>query len=192
MPSLATGPRIDRDHFLLFTRSLSAPFSSNASLPSVSLEWAAATLYPSLTWLASRLTSYSRLASRLASIHEGKMLLTDVCNRLNDTSTRKSLDSRARSFRRGDRLRDVPEREPRCHPENGAGPPFSNPTPGGAALDGASPASAEPPAPLPSFIEEETSPALWRALPFRGVIGRAKAGDPASDAPCRALRGHPT
>lgn len=135
----------------------------------MSLEWAAATLYPSLTWLASRLTSYSWLASRLASIHEGKMLLTDVCNRLNDTSTRKSLDSRARSSRRGDRLRDVPEREPRCHPENGAGPPFSNPTPGGAALDGASPASAEPPAPLPSFIEEETSPALGGRFLFAAL-----------------------
>ena len=48
----------------------------------MSLEWAAATLYPSLTWLASRLTSYSQLALRRASIHEGKMLLTDVCNRL--------------------------------------------------------------------------------------------------------------
>jgi hypothetical protein len=30
----------------------------------------------------------SQLTSRLASIHEGKMLLTDFCNRLNDTSTR--------------------------------------------------------------------------------------------------------
>jgi hypothetical protein len=45
-----------------------------------------------------------RLAAHLEDT--GKMLLTDLCNRHSDTSTRISPDSRARGLRREVRLRD--------------------------------------------------------------------------------------
>jgi len=59
---------------------------------------------------------------------------------ISDSSTQpRSLDSQARSFRRGDRLLAAsPERfRPKHLEEHGVGPPFSNPAPGGTALDDA-------------------------------------------------------
>lgn len=104
-----------------------------------------------------------------------------------ETSTRKSLDSQARSLRREDRLRDELEREPRCHPDRGAGPPCGNPTPGGSAFDDASPASDDTPASL-LLNEEMTSPARERRFPGAAFSAARRAGEPASDAPCRAPR----
>lgn len=51
------------------------------------------------------------------------------------------------------RVRSV---SPECVPENGVGPPFSNPAPSETALDGATPASANPLASLREFAHEET------------------------------------
>ena len=50
----------------------------------------------------------ARLAAHLDDA--GKMRLTDLCNRPSIRAPHDSLDSQARSSRRGDRLRDVPER----------------------------------------------------------------------------------
>jgi hypothetical protein len=76
------------------TRPSSAPLSSAASLPSLSGKSRRAAL---------PCASLDRLAAHLDCA--GKMLLTDLCNRHSDTSTRISPDSRARGFRRDVRLR---------------------------------------------------------------------------------------
>ena len=105
-----------------------------------------------------------------------------------DPSTRISTDSRARSSRCKVRLRNEPRALAPCHPERGVGPPCGNPTPGGSALDGASPASDEPPASLLNLIKEEKSSARRQSFPGGALSAAPRAGDPASDAPCRAPR----
>jgi hypothetical protein len=59
--------------------------------------------------------------------------------------------------------------------------------PGGSAFDDAAPASDDPPASL-SLNEEVTSPARKRRFPGAAFSAARRAGEPASDAPCRAPR----
>jgi hypothetical protein len=95
-----------------------------------------------------------------------------------DPSTRISTDSRARSSRCEVRLRDEPRALAPCHPERGVRPPCGNPTPGGSALDGASPASDEPPASLLKLTRRRRAPRAGRASlagryqPRRGPVIR--------------------
>jgi hypothetical protein len=71
----------------------------------------------------------------------------------------------------------------------GVRPPCDDPTPGGAAFDDASPASDESPASLLLYLKkEEKSPARRQSFPGVAFSAAPRAGDPASDAPCRAPR----
>jgi len=155
-----------------FSRPELRTLSSDARLPSLSEKSRRAALPCALL---------ARLAAHLDS--KGKMLLTDICNRhsIRAPEYRSTPEPAALAAMTASMMSQ--EREPLCHPEHGVRPPFGNPTPGGAALDGASPAADVSPASLPSFIEEETSPAWKRRFPAAAFSAADRAGDPASDAP---------
>jgi hypothetical protein len=115
------------------------------------------------------------------------MLLTDVCNRpsIRAPENRPTPEPAACAAATASAMRRSVSPKPSGR---GVGPPCGNPAPGRAALDGASPASDRAPASLHSFIEEETSPARERRFPAAAFSAAHRAGDPASDAPCRAPR----
>jgi hypothetical protein len=94
MPNLAIEPSSFAIHCSC-TRPSSAPFRAPRACPPCPRKSRRAALpCPFLDRLAAHLED------------TGKMLLTDLCNRHSDTSTRTSPDSRARGLRRDVRLRD--------------------------------------------------------------------------------------
>ena len=136
---------------------------------------AAAPSYSAPPWLASRLTSTAQ--KRCLSPTSA----TDV--RYEHPTIRSTPKLAACAAKTTSAM--CPELLTPCHPERGVGPPCGNLTPGGAAFDDASPASDVPPTFL-FVIEEDTGSARRQSHPARGFLGRGRAGDPASDAPCRA------
>jgi hypothetical protein len=141
MPDLAIGP--ERRGLLVLhvrVRALQHPSRASASMPFLCRGRSRRTALPCPTLM--------RLAAHLGVT--GKMPLTDFCNRhsrlehpTSDRPTPKPAalqprrppppsESRSLLFRKAQELLG----------EHGVGPPFGNPAPGEAALDGATPASA--------------------------------------------------
>jgi len=115
-----------------FTRTRPTPFRATRACPPCLRKSCRATLPCALL---------DRLAAHLD--HAWKMRLTDVCNRhsIRAPVNRSTLEPAALAAMTTSAMR--PEREPRCHPDGGVGPPCGNPAPSRAALDGAPPASDE-------------------------------------------------
>jgi hypothetical protein len=151
-----------RDH-CSFTRPSSAPFrATRACLPCPGR--AAAPPYPAPPWLASRLTltAQGRCFSPISA--------TDIPIRAPVSRPIPALTARAAKSA----SQMHPEREPCDHSERGVRPPCGNPTPGGAALDGALQLRTNHP--HPSLIQSRggEEPRAQAELPWRGVISRAE------------------
>jgi hypothetical protein len=119
------------------TRPSSAPFQPPRAC-SPCHERAAAPPYPAPPWIASRLTSTApgRCFSPISA--------TDIPTRAHVSRPTPAPAACAAMSASDDELRALAPR----HSERGVRPPCGNPTPGGAALDGAPPASDESPSSL--------------------------------------------
>lgn len=132
-------------------------------------ERAAASPYPAPSWIASRLTSTApgRCFSPISA--------TDIPTRAHVSRPTPAPAACAAMSASDDELRALAPR----HSESGVRPPCDNPTPGGAALDGAPPASDESPSSLLDSIKRRRraprageASLAWRCQPRRGPVIR--------------------
>jgi hypothetical protein len=114
------------------------------------------------------------------------MLLTDLCNRHSDTSTRRPPDSRARSLRRRSASAMSTEREPRAI-QSAASDHLAAIQPRvETRLTACSSFRRTTCSPPRCNRKEVKGSARRQSLPGVALSAAPRAGDPASDAPCRA------